>query len=246
MPIEIAAGPAKRPDDGELPAPISRLAGIAAFASLPAPDLLRLERSAAWRRYRRGEQILGRDSASREVYFVVEGWVDVVNYSLSGREIAYGALPTGSFFGELSAIDGEPRSATVVAGSDCMLAAVPHGVFHHLLRRHPDVAMHVLNQLARIVRHCDERIMDLATLGAVQRVEREVLRMARQDPATPGVWSVYPVPTQQDIARRASTTRETVARVLSHLEQQGMIRRKGRVIYVSDRERLEQSIRRLQ
>ncbi|MBI1776301.1 MAG: Crp/Fnr family transcriptional regulator [Proteobacteria bacterium] len=224
---------------------MSRLAGIAAFASLSALDLGQLDRAATWRRYRRGEQILGRDSACRDVYFVVEGQVDVVNYSVSGREIAYGTLSAGSFFGELSAIDGEPRSAAVVADTDCLLAWMPPRTFQTLLRQHPDVAMHVLNQLARVVRSCDERIMDLATLGAVQRVEQEVLRMARQDPATPGLWSVYPVPTQQDIARRAATTRETVARVLSLLEQQGMIHRKGKTLYLRDRCRLERCIERL-
>ena len=241
MTIEIAC-PTPGRGTGELRLPASRLASIRAFADLPEPDLIRIDRNASWRRYRRGEQILGRDNGCRDVYFVVEGTVDIVNYSLSGREIGYGSLPAGSFFGELSAIDGEPRSAACVADSDCLIAAIPAGIFNGLLRQYPEVAMEVLNQLARVVRSCDERIMDLATLGAVQRVEQELLRMARQDPAAPGLWSVYPVPTQQDIARRAATTRETVARVLSQLESRGMILRKGKTLYVKDRAKLEQAV----
>src|SRR5215469_3276767 len=98
MTIEIAAHPDTGSDGGERQTQTGRLAGVPVFANLPAPEISRLERAAHWHRYRRGEQILDRDSMSRDVYFVVEGMVEVVNYSLSGREVAYGPLSTGSFF----------------------------------------------------------------------------------------------------------------------------------------------------
>jgi CRP-like cAMP-binding protein len=233
------------PGEVELRRPTSRLASIRILARLPEADLIRIERSASWRRYRKGEQILESASPSREVFFVVEGSVDIVNYARSGREVAYGTLPAGRCFGELSAIDGEPRSAAVVAGSDCLIAAIAPGVFQGLLRQHPDFAIEVLSQLARVVRSSDERIMNLATLGAVQRVAQELLGIARQDPIVPSQWSIYPVPTQQDIARRAATTRETVTRVLAQLEARGLIRRKGKALYIKDRAELENAAERL-
>jgi CRP-like cAMP-binding protein len=94
-------------------------------------------------------------------------------------------------------------------------------------------------RLAHIIRICDDRIMDLSTLGAVQRVYIELLRICGPDPAVPDLWSVYPMPTQSDIAARASTTRETVARVISQLTQDEIIQRKGRTLYINDRERLQ-------
>ena len=59
------------------------------------------------------------------MFFIIQGTVRVVNYSLSGREITLDDLPEGYYFGELAALDGAPRSASVMALSDCLVAALP-------------------------------------------------------------------------------------------------------------------------
>lgn len=222
-----------------------RLQAVQLLAGLPPEELTRLEQACTWHRYRNGEQILDRSSQNRDVFFVVEGGVQVVNYSASGREVAYALLPAGSYFGELSAVDGEPRSASVVAAGSVLVAAMPPATFHELIQRRPEVGFAVMKRLARIIRNADERIMDLATLGAVQRVQVELLRMARPDPVRKDAWLVYPMPTQAQIASAASTTRETVARVLGQLETLGLIKRKAKTTFIEDRKRLEQYAERL-
>src|SRR5690606_7980287 len=117
--------------------------------------------------------------------------------------------------------------------------------FQELLMRHPDIMMKVLKRLVRIIRVNDDRILDLSTLGAVQRVCQELLRMAEPDPVTPKSWLIYPMPTQSVIASRVSTTRETVARVLGHLTQEGMFAKKGKTLYLRDRAGIEEYIRSL-
>jgi CRP-like cAMP-binding protein len=84
--------------------------------------------------------------------------------------------------------------------------------------------------------------MDLVTLGAYQRVYREILKRAKPDPLRAGSWLVYPLPTQLDIASYASTTRETVARVLSSLTSSDICARKGKTLYIRNRDQLEQLI----
>lgn len=222
-----------------------RLGGIELLGCLSAPEIEAVERACTWRRYQTGQQVLTRESASRDVFFVAEGAVEIINFSASGREIAFATLPAGAYFGEISAIDGERRSANVVAAKSALLASLNPTAFHELLGKHPPMALHVLKRLARIIRICDDRIMDLATLGAVQRVQVEILRLARPDPAVAGAWLVYPVPTQQEIANRAATTRETVARVLGQLQAGGLIRRKGKTLYFADLERLRRLADRL-
>ncbi len=222
-----------------------RLEGIKLLSSLDAEAFRSLEKTCTWRRYDANEQIVDRSSSSRDVLFVVEGRVHIVNYSLSGREIAYATVSAGGYFGELSAIDGEPRSATVVALERCLLAGITPDVFNGSLLPHADLAIEVRRGLARIIRICDDRIMDLSTLGAVQRVYVELLRRAKPDPVTAGSWIIYPMPTQTLIAGRASTTRETVARVLSQLSQAGLVGRKGKTLHLRDRARLETLAERL-
>lgn len=198
-----------------------------------------------WKSYAPGKQILEKSSTSRDVFFVVGGSVNVVNFGVSGREVAYATVESGQYFGELSAIDGKPRSANVIANKDCVLASLSPENFTDLLKDHPEVSIQVLQRLARIIRVNDERILDLSTLGAVQRVCQELLRMAEPDPVTPNSWLIYPMPTQSAIASRVSTTRETVARVLGQLSNEDLVLKKGKNLYLKDREGIEELINNL-
>ena len=216
------------------------LAGSKLLETLDMAAIARLEAQCAWRTVREGEPIVTRDSDSRDVFFVVKGRCRIVNYSPAGREVAYAIAGPGDYFGEMAAIDGLPRSATVVALEDCTLASIAPQVFRELVEQHPRVSIVIMEKLVRIVRTSDDRIMDLATLSAYQRVYSEILKLMKPDPVRPGSWLVYPLPTQAQIASQASTTRETVARVLSQLAHDGIAERKSKTLYVRQVDRLKQ------
>jgi len=214
------------------------LGGIRLFSELSKESLAHLERLCAWCNFSEGAEILTRNSTSREVFFVVEGAVSIVNYSTSGREIAYTIIEQGDYFGELAAIDQKPRSAHVVAVRPCLLAMLKPEAFEQALRHTPEIAWRVMHKLAAIIRINDERIMDLSTLGAPQRIHTQLLRLAKPDPVTAGRWMIYPLPTQNEMAARVSTTRETVARVISQLAGEGIVEKKGRTLYINKWETL--------
>ncbi len=215
------------------------LRGIQLFVNLPPEEVAALETRCKWNSYPAGGQILERDTDNRDVYFVVHGSARIVNFSTSGREIALATIEAGSYFGELSAIDGQRRSANVVAVTDCSVATITPAVFSRLLIKHPTVAMHVLQRMAGIIRVADDRIMDLSTLRAVQRVYVEFIRLTDRDIAVPELWVIRPMLSHSEIASRASTTRETVARVLGQLAHAGIVERKSKALYIRDKERLE-------
>lgn len=210
---------------------------IGLLRGLAEADRRALEQRCRWRRFRAGQQIVDRDSEDRDVFFVVEGRVRVVDYSPAGREVIYAVIGPGGHFGELAAIDGRGRSASVVAVEDCVLASITPSDFDSLLRRHPDVALALIRGLVEVIRTSDERITDLSTLGAMPRICRELLRLATPGPG--GAWTVAPLPTQSSIAARTGTTRETVARTLAQLAAEGLIERRGRDLCIPDRARVE-------
>lgn len=218
------------------------LAGVALLAELPPERLAELERSCRWRRYAAKELIFDLESEGTEIYFVVDGAVQVVNYSPSGREIAFAQASAGSYIGELSAIDRRPRSATVVAAEDTTLASISAATFQKLLLEHPNIALLVLHNLAQMVRAADERIMDLSTLSAINRVHTELLRVVSVDGPDANTGYIRPIPTHSDIASRASTSRETVSRVLSHLARVRILERAPGELRVLDVERLNHLI----
>ena len=212
---------------------------IELLSGLELEALRVLETRCRWHRYAAQGLILDRaDSDVHDVFFVVEGAVRIVNYSISGREIAFANIRKGGYFGELAALDAAPRSASVVAIEDCRLASLAPEAFRRLLFEHSDLAMQAIMQLASIVRRCDDRIMDLSTLSAVHRVQAELLRLAEPDVVAPQNWVVRPMRTHAEIASRVSTTRETVARVLSQLATAGIVERKAKTLYIRDHERL--------
>lgn len=209
----------------------ANLDGVCLLAALTAEERRRLAARCTWRRYRAGERVLSRDAESREVLFIVAGEVRVVNYAASGREIAFAVIGPGNHVGELSALDGEPRSASVEGLRDGLLAALGSGPFRELLLGHPAVALELLKGLTRIIRRGDERIAELSVLGAMPRVYRELRRLARPEE---GRGVIDRLPTQEALAAQVGTTRETVARALGQLARAGVARRRGRELVIRD------------
>ena len=204
-----------------------------------------LEQRCRWQRFAAQTQIIDQNSDSNDVYFVLEGRVRVVNYSMSGREITLDEVEVGGYFGEFAALDGQPRSANIVALSDTLVAAITRDDFLGLLRDWPGIGVEVMQGLVRLIRTSTDRIMALSTLGACNRVHSELLREARAAQNDGNTAVISPIPTQGDIASRVSTTRETVARVFSDLGKQGLIERINRELVILDVARLEKLVEHL-
>ena len=214
------------------------LDGIALVADLTAKQRAAVARNCVHQSYAAQQQIIDRDGETTSVFFVLAGRVRVVNYSLSGREVSLDDVETGGYFGELAAIDGQPRSANVMAYTDTELAALAPRHFNRLLETHPKVARQVMMRLAAIIRHSVDRIMDLSTLGATNRVHAEILRQARLHMSSDNTALIEPISMQVDIAGYVSTSRETVVRAMNDLARRDIIKRRKGALEILDMARL--------
>ena len=224
------------------------LAGIALFRTLTPAERLAIERRCRWRTYADGEQIIDRENDTQDVFFVVSGLTRVVNYSPGGREVSFDEIGEGGVFGELAAIDGRPRSATVIARTETLAASLSAAAFREVLTASPAVSNALLRRLAAVVRESTDRIMDLSTLGAHNRIYAELLREARE--ADPTAFDrganqarIRPMPVHSNIAARVSTARETVARVLGDLTRKGIVEREADALRIVDVNRLTQMVK---
>lgn len=192
-----------------------------------------------WQRFRAGETVLDQDSDGCDVCFVVSGAVRVVSYSYSGRAVSFDDVAAGGVVGEMAAIDGQPRSASVEAleGGAC-IAFLSGGAFLSLSTGHPQLALALMRRLAGMVRRCTERIVDLSTLGAANRVHTELLRLALVHGEGGNTVVIRPIPVHADLAARVGTTRETVARVLGDLARDGFVERRSGEMLIRDLARL--------
>src|SRR5262245_62769207 len=155
-------GSAAAPEGDNVPKtpPTRTLSNVELFSGLDEPERKRIETRCRWRIVRTGERILESGSESREVFFLVHGSASALNYSLSGREIAFATFYAGDYFGELAAIDAQPRSASIVASEESLVATLSGEEFLDLLRHRVEVTFKVFQRLAGMVRASDVRIME--------------------------------------------------------------------------------------
>ena len=208
--------------------------------SLTAAERREFEGKCRWRDYDAGRAIIDRGEQLNDVYVLASGRAHVMNFSVQGRVIDYASLRPGDVFGELAAIDGLPRSASVVTQTPCTIAIIPGKLFITLVTTHPQIALTLMKRLATIIRRGDERIADFSLLGAEQRVCLELLRLAEPDPGATGRFVIHPFPTQSTFANGVGLARETVGRILSRLTRDKLIERRDKAMYVRNRDLLEE------
>jgi CRP-like cAMP-binding protein len=215
------------------------LDGIALFAGLAPEQRAALERQCFFQRYGAGEQIIDRKSPSGDMYCVLRGAVRVVIHAPSGRDLSLEDIEAGGHFGELACIDGQPRSASVVALLNTVVATVPAAALEKALLDNPAIALSMMRRMAEVIRHATDRILDLSTLGANNRIYADLLRRAKPNPKLgPKAGAIYPIPTHQDLAARVSVTRETVTRALGDLARANVVVKEGARLVVPDMEKL--------
>ncbi len=221
------------------------LSDIEPFKDLPLRDLEALARRCRWRQFAPHQQIVGHQEETRDVFFIARGHVRVTLYSLLGKEVTFRDLDAGEMFGELAAIDGQPRSANVVALTNTLLASMSANEFWEVLRDYPAVAAATLRRLALHVRDLSERVFEFSTLAVKNRIHAELLRLARRHPEVDNTAAISPAPTHTDIANRISTHREAVTRELNDLARAGLLERRPKTLIIRDVSKLARMVQQI-
>ncbi len=201
------------------------LSRIELFRSLSADEIERLDTRCIWRRAHAKEWIIDYQDESTDVFFLIGGVARVMIRSISGRETILRDINAGEFFGELAAIDGQTRSASILAVTDTTIAKMSAAVFLETVTGHPDVCLQLLQLVTGQVRMLATRVNEFTTLAIRERLIMELLRLSKSNRVDPRQATVSPPPVHADLAGRISTRRETVTKELSVMEREGLVRR---------------------
>ena len=218
------------------------LAKIRLFRSLSADTIKKLDKRCTWRDAVAREWLLEYEDEGSDVFFVVSGEVRVLIQALSGREMILADIKAGGYFGEMSAIDGAHRSASIRALTKSTITRMPARVFWEVLHKHADVADQLLKQLVQRIRLLNERINEFNSLDVRHRIYAELLRLARPDRADSNRGILSPPPHHAEIASRVSTRREMVARECKALERGGLLLRRRGALVITDLRSLVQRL----
>jgi len=214
------------------------LESVALFRGMPPHVLPRIKGRCLCRRYGPREPIVSHLDASDEVFFLLTGNASVAIHAVDGKAVTFRELGPGTMFGEYAAIDGRPRSASVEARTNCLVASIPATDFRELLETEPKMAKRLLEHFVAEIRELTTRVYEFSTLAVRYRIQAEVLRLAGASQSRGNTASIDPAPTHAEIASRTSTHREAVTRELNRLTKMGILEQRSRILWIKDVARL--------
>jgi CRP-like cAMP-binding protein len=210
---------------------LASLRGIPLFSRVAQGDLEQIASHLIERRYPRNTTIVEEGLPGDYMYILRDGRVKVTKLSEDGREKILDFLETGSFVGEMALLERGPRSASVKTLSPVRVLALSRTDFIALLRKSPDLALAVIQELSRRLRSVNEQASSLSFQRVKERTMGLLERLAK-DPTEDGERLITPSLTHQQIADMVGTSRETVTRVVKDLKESGWLRQEGKRYHV--------------
>jgi CRP/FNR family cyclic AMP-dependent transcriptional regulator len=205
------------------------------FSQFSDQELTALFPAVQHRSYPRHSFMMRAGENTDALYIMLAGRAKVVIDDGDGREVTLATIGPSEFFGEMSLIDENPRSASVEALEPCEVLYISRPAFMSCLKGNFDAAMLMLKGVVGRLRDADRKIASLALMDVHGRVARLLMDLARE---TDGVWIVDTG--SEEIARMVGASREMVSRVLKDMRETGVIRRDKRKIVVLDRSSMDE------
>ena len=223
------------------------LEGVELFSELSEEQIGILANLVVSQNFNRDETVvLEGDDSVQALYLIASGSVQVYMTGVDGRETILSFLERGDFFGEMSLIDGEPRSASVRTVTDAQMLIIHRESFLQLIRQSPEIAMGLLSELSKRLRKANRQIGSLSTMSVSGRVAGTLLNLMEERGVRihtdngSMVTVIHNRPTQQQLADMSGTTRETVSRICSLLVKTNAIAMTGKDIVIFDEGALQE------
>ena len=216
------------------------LQNIPLLAGVDAKVLGEMAVSLQFRTLERGGYAVQKGGSGEHLLFVLAGRLQAVDLTEDGREIGLSFLIPGDYFGELSIIDGLPRSASVVASEKSLIALLPRTIALALIHNNPLVSERMFKKMASSIRSAANYRSILGIPSAFQRVFALLNQFAKSAPG--GLVVIEKMPTQQEIAIMVNTSRETVSRAIQILLQKGVVEKDLRRLIVRQPEELSKAV----
>ena len=203
---------------------IEFLRNIAIFSTLTDRELLKISGRITIKEFSKNETILREEETNKFMYIILAGKAKVVQATEQGKEIIFAIHRSEDFFGELSLIDGKTSNATVMAMEESLIAIISKENFYTILFSQHKVLENLLRILCARLRESWKRIHILNFREAPQRIKMLFTTMSgeTQQEAREGKTIGLKL-THQEIADMSGLTRETVTRVLSRWQKDGLI-----------------------
>ncbi|MGD8514397.1 MAG: Crp/Fnr family transcriptional regulator [Granulosicoccaceae bacterium] len=210
----------------------TQLKQIGLFGGLTDEELAAIAEITTRRSYPKNAIIINEGDDTDSLYLILSGKVKIVLSDEDGKEVIISILEPGDYFGELSLIDSEPRSARVVTMGDCQFSIIHKSDFNNVLDSNPGLVRNLLSGLTKRLRAANKNIESLALMDVYGRVARTLLQFAKD---VDGKKIITEKLTQKDIAHMVGASREMVSRIFKDLTIGGYISVESGRITINDK-----------
>lgn len=199
------------------------------FQGLTGEQTELLLRDFSFLRVRKGDTVFFQAEESTDFYILFAGAIRASLLGSDGQELILATFGKGDFFGEMSFLDGKPRSATITAQEDSLLGMLKRQKFLNSVRNDPTIALGLLAALLKRMRTANEMIESFAFLSVNHRVVKFLLQSAETAAQGKEAGGAYRVgrTTHKELAAKIGSSREAVSKALKFLAQKGMVREDG-------------------
>jgi CRP/FNR family cyclic AMP-dependent transcriptional regulator len=200
------------------------LSTIPLFADIDAAELAELERRTKVKRYRKRTVIIEEGDESSTLYLLLSGRAKVYVEDDAGKELVVRELGPGDHFGELALLGGSSRTASVMSVEDCEVRLLSGSDFQGALTARPQLALHLVRNLARQVARLTDKLRDFGLLSTYQRITKVLVEAAVEEDRK----LITPPMTQQELAEQVGCSREMVSRIIGDLRAGGYLSQEGK------------------
>ena len=211
------------------------LSNVSIFSDLSNSEIEKIQKFFKKRNYPKGSMVILEEEFGDTVFIIGKGTVKITRVNDEGKEVILSLMGEYEVFGEMSVLDGEARSANVLAQEDCELLSIRSEDFLALLRGNFKISYGLMAQLAKRIRKSDMRIEALSLSDAEHRIGVSILSLAEElGVIRKGKVTIENLPFQQDIANMSGTSRETVSRILRLFEDRNILIKYGHKLIIPD------------
>ena len=205
------------------------------FSNISDSKINELQKFFTLREYPKGSMIILEEEYGDVVFLVKKGTVKITRVNDEGKEVILSLMGESDIVGEMSVIDGEFRSANVLAQESCELYAIRSEDFLQILKDNFEISLSLMGELASRIRKSDQHIEALSLSDAEHRIGVSILNLAEElGVIIKGKVTIENLPFQQDIANMSGTSRETVSRIFKLFEDRNMLIKKGHKLIIPD------------
>lgn len=202
------------------------------FNDVPPEELVGLEIDGQVHSFSAGQTIFNQEETSKDVYFLMEGTVLAIFWTEDGKEIVFNRMETGTYLGELAALDNGERSLAVYARTDTRTFIIKQECFLKLIKSSQTIRNRIINDLVSRIRQLTERNYQLSTFSVEQRLRSYLVRLALQTQQLMPNGLLDNAPTHAEIASSIGANREAVSRTMTILGKAGVLQSSRKKIQI--------------